>query len=162
MIVPMKEDRDCHVAAIATACDVNYDTAKKALSHVDLLGPLESPVFSNPWNLYRALLCLGFWKRNITLSDLLEGNCKPGKTIILLHMPESPTLQQHWVVWGGISVGRHLLYWGDSETPRAVTPVKLKDYFLLGNPNCAFEVYKANALKLLCKRIELFFRRIFK
>lgn len=162
MIVPMKEDRDCHVAAIATACDVDYDTAKKALSHVDLLGPLESPIFSNPWNLYRALLNLGYWKRNITLADLLTGNFAPMKTIVLIHYPDNPLLQQHWVVHAGISkAGNHIMLWGDGDKPHLISPDRLKEYMLKAWPNCAFEIYRASFWKLVFARIENYLQEVF-
>jgi hypothetical protein len=156
----MREKRDCHNAAIATACGVSYEQASKATRHIDLPGPLESPVFSNPWNLYRALLNLGYWKRNVTLTDLLTGNFTPMKTIVLVHDPDDPLFSQHWTVHAGISqAGNHLLLWGDNIVPRIVSPAKLKIYFKRGWPNCAFEVYKASIWRLIFQRLLSLFKK---
>jgi hypothetical protein len=119
---------------------------------------MESPIFSNPWNLYRALLALGYWKRNLTLADLLAGDCDPGKTIVLLHNPKDPVFSQHWVVWDGKNpAGDHRLLWGDSAAARVISPGRLKDYFLKGWPNCAFEVYRASIWRIVYEKIKSIF-----
>ena len=153
----MREERDCHVAVIATACQVSYEEAAKALNHIKL-GGLESPVFSNPWNLYRALIKLGFWKKNITWHDIEHGNAKPDETIMLV---KNSFLEQHWVVWSGtekhIVDGAekvfHRLYWGDSVEPVLMTSERLLEMFTTSFPNCAFQVYNANFWSLLWARI---------
>jgi hypothetical protein len=151
----MRENRDCHNAAIATACGVSYEQASKATRHIDLPGPLESPVFSNPWNLYRALVNLGFWKRNINLTALLKGDFEPMRTIVLVHDPDNPLFQQHWTVHAGISMaGNHLLLWGDREVPRIKSPEDMKTLFKRGFPNCSFQVYKANIFKVMLEKIK--------
>lgn len=159
-IITMQHQTDCEVAAIATALQISYDEAKKALDWHRLPNGLENPVFGNPWNLYRALIDFGYWKMNKTLTQLLKGDYIPYKTLVLLHDPESPIMKQHWVVLGakGRDHGGLEVFWGDSEAPRFITEKMLKEYFLAGWPNCAFTVYKANALHLLFRRIESIFR----
>ncbi|MBF0406699.1 MAG: hypothetical protein HQM10_05055 [Candidatus Riflebacteria bacterium] len=152
-VVLMKTKSDCEIAAIATACSVSYDRAKKAIAWKDLPGELENPIYGNPENLYLALIKLGFWKKNIVLSDLLSGKATPGKTIVLIHKPTNPISQQHWVVWAGKNdKGKHLFYWGDSEKPVTVSEKSLSDYYCKGWPNCAFEVYKASIWQLLWQK----------
>jgi hypothetical protein len=159
-IVLMQTKTDCEVAAVATATETTYDKAKKALSWRDLPGGAENPVYGNPWNLYRALLNLGYWKRNVTLTDLLTGNFTPMKTIVLVHDPDDPLFSQHWTVHAGISqAGNHLLLWGDNIVPRIVSPAKLKIYFKRGWPNCAFEVYKASIWRLIFQRLLSLFKK---
>jgi len=165
-IVLMREDRDCQVAAIATACGVSYEQAKKATMHRDLMGFLESPVFGNPLNLYLSIAKLGFWKKNVTLSELVSGDVVNGKTIVLVHDPDSPNFNQHWVVYGGVvdslegGAKRYILHWGTGNTPKIVTEQKLKDLYEKGWPNCSFTVYKANVFKVMLERIKLFFARL--
>ena len=159
-IVLMREERDCHNAVIATACQVSYEEASKATGHKDLPGPLESPIFSNPWNLYRALIRLGFWKKNITWRDLEHGKAMPDKTIVLV---KDSQLAQHWVVWSGIQLTTdnqilHRVYWGDSIEPTYFRNERMKEMFLSHWPNCAFQVYKANFWTLLWARIRSIFR----
>jgi len=153
----MRDQTDCEVAAIANACGVAYEQAKAALDWRRLPKGAENPVYGNPWNLYRALISLGFWKRNVTLTDLLAGKAEPGKTVVLLHDPQSPTLQQHWVTWHGFTGAYHGLAWGDSQKLRFITSERLADYFRKGWPNCAFTVYKASVWRLIIARVQSWF-----
>lgn len=164
----MREDFDCHNAVIATACQVTYEEASKATGHKDLLGQLESPIFSNPWNLYRALIKLGFWKINITWPMLRDGIAVPGKTIVLV---KQDLLTQHWCVWDGllhVADGEtyHRVFWGDSTEPRFFTEAKFKDMFekdlLFGKKLwvCAFQVYKANFWDLLLAKTQSLIERV--
>jgi hypothetical protein len=159
MIILQREPRDCHNAAIGTACGVSYEKVCEATGHKDLPGPLESPVFSNPWNLYLALIRLGFWRKIITWGDLKAGRAKPGKTIVLV---KKSLTQQHWVVWGGVQVSAghvvyHRIYWGDSVNVRLVPENEFKKMFLrkiLGDKRliiCAFEVYRISFWELIRK-----------
>lgn len=153
----MREKTDCEVAAIANACGVTYDRAANALDWRRLPKDAENPVFGNPWNLYRALISLGFWKKNVTLTDLLSFRAEPGKTVVLIHDPQNPTLQQHWVTWHGISGASHLLAWGQSQELRRVSAAVLTEYFRKGWPNCAFTVYKASLWQLMLARVQSLF-----
>lgn len=154
-IILMKESNDCHNAVIGTACEASYEAASKAIGHIDLPGPLESPIFSNPWNLYRALITLGFWKMNVTLQMLLNGKCQPGKTVVLV---KKSFTQQHWVVWAGLDpFGMHKVLWGDSEKPRLISSIELQKLFTTSKPNCAFQVYKANFWRLMVAKVQSWF-----
>jgi len=151
--------RDCAVAAIGTACNVSYDQAAKALNHIDLPGPLESPILSNPWNLYRALVRLGFWKKNITLKMLLTGEAKAYDTIVLV---KESLLAQHWVVYAGTQINvktgklRYRFLWGDSDDIRIKSEEETILLFLTAWPNCAFQVYRANVFKIWVEKMQLF------
>lgn len=154
----MRHETDCEVAAIATACHVPYEKARKALSWQQLRG-IENPIYGNPINLYRALIKLGFWKRNIKFRDLCNGKAKPGKTIVLIHRPEHPIIQQHWVVWAGLDKNNnHRLWWGNNDKMCAViSSATMSAYFHRGWPNCAFEIYKANAFRIFWEKLKTFF-----
>ena len=153
-IVLMREERDCHNAVIATACQVGYEEASRATNHRKL-GGLESPIFSNPWNMYRAIARLGFWKKNVTWRDILSGRYEPMRTIVLV---KNSILEQHWIVLGHRKVAlsgsaSFQCYWGDSVKPVWIHEDRLKELFLSHWPNCAFQVYKASFWTLLWARI---------
>lgn len=152
----MRLDNDCEVAALSIATQKTYEQVESALNRINLPGDLESPIFSNPWNLYRALIVLGFWKMNVTLQMLLNGDCEPGKTIVLV---KKSTTQQHWVVWAGIDgFGMHRFFWGDSATPCLKSPTEVRRLFTVGSPaNCAFQVYRANFWRLMLARLQAIF-----
>lgn len=158
-IVTMRHQTDCEAAAIATALQISYEEAKKALDWHRLPSGLENPVFGNPWNLYRALIDLGYWKMNKTLDQLLKGDYKPYRTLALLHDPKSPIMKQHWVVLGakGRDHGGLEVFGGDSASPRFFTEKMLKEYFLAGWPNCAFQPYKASVWRIWWEKIKRFF-----
>lgn len=156
-LVLMREKTDCEVAAIANACGVTYDRAANALDWRRLPKDAENPVFGNPWNLYRALISLGFWKKNVTLTDLLSFRAEPGKTVVLIHDPQNPTLQQHWVTWHGMAGPAHLLAWGQSQELKRVSAAVLTEYFRKGWPNCAFTVYKASVWRLIVAKMQSWF-----
>jgi len=154
-ITLMRLYNDCEVAALSIATQKTYEQVKSALNRINLPGDLESPIFSNPWNLYRALVKLGFWKMNVTLQMLLNGECEQNTTIVLV---KKSFTQQHWIVWAGIDgSGNHRLFWGDSGKPVVKTPAQLSELFLTSSPNCAFQVYKANFFRLMFERIKSFF-----
>ena len=115
----MRNETDCEIAAISTATGRSYEAVQAAFP-VGELGLLTNPIRGNPEMSDLALSRLGKWKRNITWNDLLGRNATPGKTIILVHSPDYPTLQQHWIVLAGYSeIGFHV-YWGNSEQPRHI------------------------------------------
>ena len=158
-IITMQHQTDCEVAAIATALQVSYDEAKSALRWQKLPFNANNPIYGNPYNLYIALINLKYWKANKTLTQLLKGDYIPYKTIVLLHDPKSPIMKQHWVVLGAKKQdhGGFEVFWGDSESPRFITEKMLKEYFLAGWPNCAFEPYKANITRIWWEKIKAFF-----
>lgn len=156
-IVLMREERDCHNAAIGTVCQVSYEQASKATGHKDLPRDLESPVFSNPLNMYRALINLGFWKKNITWANIERGEYKADSTIVLLHNPQKPFLSQHWIVLGERNNLEYKCFFGDKIEPKIISQKQFKEYFLKGWPNCAFEVYKANFFRLMWEKLKMLF-----
>lgn len=140
-LITMREDRDCHNAAVATACCVTYEQASKALFHWNLFGPLESPLISNPLNVCRGIRKLGFKTDDkIRISQLLKAELPPGKVICLMHVTDSNIagiINQHWVVWFGKDFnGNHLFHWGECQELRAYPENKVIDMLTSGWPNC--------------------------
>lgn len=140
-----KNDTDCEVAALSSACQKTYEEVYKAEGRRELPGKLNDPVWGNPETLYLTLIKLGFWKRNITWNMLLNKQAEVNKTVILIHFAENPILYQHYIVLAEYVEGGFRCYWGDSVIPRFITTNQMKDYFLGGFPNCAFQVIKDTA-----------------
>jgi hypothetical protein len=142
--VTMREARDCHVAAIATACGVTYEQAHKACKHHNLPFFLESPIYSNPLALIAAIERLGCRVENLKISELLHGGMPAGKVVCLVHNPTNAiaaTLQSHWVVYMGTSDGgEYLFHWGKSQVLEALTRKELIDMLTAGWPNAVFRV----------------------
>ena len=168
VLMERPDNNDCEVAVIGTACQVSYDKAESALGRIifDLPDAPESLIFANPWNLYRAIARLGFWKRNLTWEKLNDGSPEPGKVVILV---KRSLTSQHWIVWDGIQlIGNekyHRVYWGNSTTPKLIKPNDLKEMvFRPTKPvtvNCIFEVYPEKWYKVLFYRILSWFKTYF-
>ena len=140
----MRKDTDCEVAMIATACGVSYETACKAIGWKDLPSELENPIYGNPYNVYCALLKLGFWKQNINWKQLQND----GEICVLIHYPKNPIMMQHWIVRHHVDKDlNHYCYFGKSDDFTVITNSEMKKLFLSGYPNCAFKVYKCNIFK---------------
>jgi hypothetical protein len=144
-LVTMREERDCHVAAIATACKVTYEQAHKACKHRNLPFFLESPIFSNPKALVSAIDRLGFQADDkATVMQLLAGVLPVGKTIILVHDFSTKLggfIGQHWVVFmGRDDQGNFLLHWGKTQTLEVVRPQDMVKYITAGWPNCIIKI----------------------
>ena len=144
-LVTMREERDCHVAAIATACGVTYEQAHKACKHRNLPFFLESPIFSNPKALVAAIERLGLETSDkATVTQLLTGVLPVGKTIILVHDFSTKLggfIGQHWVVYmGRDSQGNFLLHWGQVQELEIVSPSDMVKYITAGWPNCIITI----------------------
>jgi hypothetical protein len=140
----MRQKNDCAVPAVAIACGVKYEEAYRALWHWDLPFWLESPIFSNPMNLIRAIKALGKHPDDsITWEDITGGKCEPDRVIILVKNPENlftAIMQEHWVVLHKIEGDDALCYWGNKEKPKHVPLSELKEMFECGAWKCAIEV----------------------
>ena len=141
--VLMRMSNDCEIAAIATATGKTYEEAEKAFWPL----PAIDPVRGNPLTSYNALIRLGFWKRNITWADLVERRAEPGKTVILVHDPDSPYFRQHWIVLAGYSQAGFRCFWGypinpnhNAEIPVEIATERMQNLFLKGWPNCAYQI----------------------
>jgi hypothetical protein len=144
-LITMRENRDCHVAAIATACSVTYEQAHKACKHRNLPFFLESPIFSNPKALVAAIGRLGFEANDkATVMQLVTGLLPIGKTIILVHdfsTKFSGFIGQHWVVFmGRDDQGNFLLHWGKIQELEVVKPADMVKYITAGWPNCIVSI----------------------
>ena len=149
VLITMREDRDCAVAAVATACGTamgvrcSYELASRALWHWNLPWFFESPLLSNPLNLQRGIEKLGCKVRSVKISELLRGELKPGAVICLMHDPSGDiagTIGQHWVVWFGKDVTGHLFHWDKSQKLRTYSEADTVDMLTSGWPNALYEI----------------------
>lgn len=140
-LVTMREERDCAVAAVATACGVSYEEAHKALWHWNLPFFLESPLLSNPLNVTRAIRKLGFEANDkATISSLLRGELPRG-TVCLMHDPSNPLWAQHWVVFlERTSNHRFIFHWGQTQTTKILERDELVIMLTAGWPNCIIHI----------------------
>lgn len=150
VLITMREDRDCHNAAGATAAGValgrrvSYEEAAKAFNHWNLPWFFESPLLSNPLMMIRGMKRLGCKVRNVKISELLRGELKPGAVICLMHDPSGDiagTIGQHWVVWFGLDEHRqHLFHWGKKQQLRTYSEQDTVDMLTSGWPNALYEI----------------------
>ena len=149
-LVTMRESRDCHVPVIANTCGKTYEQAHKASWHFNLPWFLESPIFSNPWNVCRAIRSLGFdADDSITWAQIKSRKLPVGKLIILVHEPSNDvkgTLMQHWVTLEKYRAdGSFGLHWGKKQELVYKSESDLLALFKSGIPACAILVKdKAN------------------
>lgn len=146
-LITMREARDCHCAMVGTLLKISYEQASRALKHWNLPFFFESPVISNPLNVKRAIMSLGWAVREIDWTELnTSDDLVPGKVAVLVHCPDSEiagTLKQHWVVWfGRDSDGAHLLHWGIDQWFVTKPEGEMWALFRTSWPNCAFTVRK--------------------
>jgi len=148
-LITMREDRDCHNAAGATAAGValgrrvSYEEAAKAFNHWNLPWFFESPLLSNPLMMQRGMKRLGCKVRNVKISELLRGELKPGAVICLMHDPSGDiagTIGQHWVVWFGKDTAGHLFHWGKKQQLRTYSEADTVDMLTSGWPNALYEI----------------------
>ena len=146
-LVTMREPRDCAVAALATACEISYEAAHKALFHSDLPFFLESPLMSNPKWLRAAIERAGFKADDTAkITQLINGDLPSGKTICLVHNPVNAifaTLQSHWVVFMGINQNNeYMFHWGQKQDLRCIKKAELVETLTAGWPNCCIVIKK--------------------
>jgi len=149
----MRKSDDCEIAAISTATGKSYEEVAKKLNKQALPFGLSDPIWSNPDSLYLLVSKLGYWKRNVTLSMLKLRQATPGKTIILVHNPQRPTLSQHWVCLESYrGEGGYNVWWGIAKyaghnpmNPAFVSETEMESLYRKGSPNCAFEIVNDTA-----------------
>jgi len=149
VLITMREDRDCHNSAGATAAGValgrrvSYEEAAKAFNHWNLPWFTESPLLSNPLMMQRGMKRLGCKVRSVKISELLRGELKPGAVICLMHDPSGDiagTIGQHWVVWFGKDTAGHLFHWGKKQQLRTYSEADTVDMLTSGWPNALYEI----------------------
>lgn len=142
MVVLMRAETDCEEAACATATGRTWEELHKALGKKGMPNSIEDPVASSPVNVKRAVESLGFRCDEVGLDAILHGRATPGKTVVLVHNPESPLMGQHWCVWQGIrSDGFHLFSWGGKLEYRAYSGARVAQFVTAGKlPQCVFTV----------------------
>jgi len=149
VLITMREARDCHNAAGATAAGValgrrvSYEEASRAFNHWNLPWFTESPLLSNPLMMQRGMDRLGCKVRNVKISELLRGELKPGAVICLMHDPSGDiagTIGQHWVVWFGKDAAGHLFHWGKKQQLRTYSEADTVDMLTSGWPNALYEI----------------------
>lgn len=144
-LVTMREKRDCHVPVIANTCGVKYEQAHKAARHFNLPWLFESPIFSNPWNVCRAIRSLGFEADDsITWAQIKSRELPVGKLIILVHEPSNDvkgTLMQHWLTVESYRADGYFgLHWGKKQELVYKSEGDLLALFKSGIPACAILV----------------------
>ena len=150
-LVTMREKRDCHVPVIANTCGVTYEQAHKAAWHFNLPWLFESPIFSNPLNVCRAIRSLGFEADDsITWAQIKSRKLPAGKLIILVHEPSSDikgTLMQHWVTLEEYRADGYFgLHWGQKQALAYKSESELLALFKSGIPACAILVSKKDSI----------------
>ena len=138
MIIRMQEDRDCLVAALATAKQVSWEQAAELIGHRNLRSIFTSLIYSTHWKLRSVLK-----KHNIPYREVSEMHeFVPGRTIVLTHETGNFLTRlfvKHWVVYmGEADDGRMLFAWGDSSNMTVVSRARLTELFYDAWPTCAF------------------------
>jgi hypothetical protein len=93
----------------------------------------------SPWHHFAVLKTSKYnWKIR-TCGEVLGDQCGNNKTVILIHSPSHPYLQQHWVVLHGTGPDSVFVHWGDGEI-RAISKKDFAVWYAGGSPACAYEV----------------------
>ena len=140
IVIPQRSSADCEESALATASGESYEAAKKAIGKAQMLPEgANDPLFGNPENMRAAIERLGYKPIRRTYGDIVNRIAIPGKTMVLLHLPEAPTLRQHWVVLESVGAGHVAFHWGDG-TVKGFRFEQFLKLFTGGFPNAALEV----------------------
>lgn len=138
--VLMKGDYDCGRVCLANACGISYEAASRVLpgqEHDGAKANLRDTMIHHKVALWK----LGIPSRIVTDDMIINNQCAPLKTCILVHSIERPTLEQHWCNFAGKQGANIILWWGDPADPtRLVTPAQLKTMYRRGSFNHAHEV----------------------
>lgn len=167
----MQSPIECESAAIATCTQVDYDKVNDAMHRVRKLPDvIENTLYGNPLTVLYTLLKLGYWKKELTLTQFINREGVPNKTMMLV---KRNVTQQHWVVFAGITttqsdkgVDRPIdlfhFHWGYELKPKTLTTEQVIDYFTNDGPfNTCFIIYKCNVVKKLSELLKMwFFRQI--
>jgi len=156
---------ECETAAIATCTQVNYDIVNEVMHRIRKLPDvIENPIYGNLLTILYTLLKLGFWKKELTLTQFINKEAVPNKTMMLV---KRNVTQQHWVVFAGITtvqdnseinrtIDLYHFHWGYELKPKALTREQVIDYFTTDGPvNTCFIVYKCNIIKKLTESLKI-------
>ena len=163
-VVTMRESADCEESSLATAANVSYEQAKRAIGKPPILPEaVNDPIFGNPENMKAAIRRLNRTPITRTQTDILSGKAAAGKTVVLLR---ASTMQQHWVCLAGVTPTHVSFFWGDG-TIKHFTHDAFKKYFgpteaLKFSFNAAFEVGPEAKRPSAIQRFLNFFKRLFR
>jgi hypothetical protein len=163
-VVPMRIETDCEESSLATAAQVSYEQAKKAIGKTPILPEVvTNPMYGNPVVMKNAIEKLGFKAITRTQTDILSGVATPNKTIVLL--VASPT-QQHWVVFAQLTPTHVGFHWGDNSI-KMFTHAQFKKYFGPTNLikfqfNAAYEVGPKQRRTNMIQKLLNFFKNLFR
>lgn len=137
--VLMRCGSDCHIPALANVCGLTYEGAAKLFDGIN--GDRRDDLTASPLHLDAALRKLRIASRIVTDEEIIAGFTRPGKTIVLVHSPKAPMLNQHYVNVLDVTPIRVLLGWNTAETPvKWVTPEEFRALYRKGFPNYAIEI----------------------
>ena len=137
----MKTKTDCGPAAISAITDKPYTEVCQAMKWANH-GDGRDNLLDTPMNHFAALAKLGVPHRIVTCGQILAGECKNNKTVILIHAQGFPGswLSQHWVVLESVTPVRIAVHngiggiWG-------FTPAEFASAYSRGGPTAtAYEV----------------------
>lgn len=138
--VLMREERDCGIAAIATATDRTYEQVLAVFDELD--GNWRDDLNDSPLHHENALRRLKIPSKVVGDDEILRGGNARGRVVVLVHNNKSPNLMQHWCVVEAVTPEAVLLLWGSPTCPKKLfTRQEFKDLYRKGFPNCAYEVF---------------------
>lgn len=159
-----KTKYDCGIRALCYVLQVPYEDMKKIWNwneHNDFRDNFKD----SPIHHYNVMFKLNTKHRNLSLTEILEGNYVASKTMVLIHFEENPYTLQHWVVLEkpneySKTEDKIFMNYGDG-TIHGVTKNDFIKLFTGGFPNCAYIVGEGECKlswyeKLYCAFINLF------
>lgn len=146
MTQTMKTDFDCGPVASYNANQV-HDPKNFKMTYTEFLrawkfpntGTFKDNLRDQPGDHLTVLRKLKILHRRVHIEELLDGKAPAGKTVVLMHNPESPALQQHWVrfIRFDFLSGMYHFDWGNGSY-RAYNRQKVYEMFTAGVPDYAY------------------------
>jgi len=140
----MRSEQDCGPAALSAALSLPYELILDRWPggwRESGFGRLGAPA-DTPFDHFALLETLGRSWRIVTADQILRGTCAKNQTLILVHAPEHPIMQQHWVLLADVLDGCVYAHWGDGDCRKLNRASFLELYWggRWGLVRCAYEV----------------------
>jgi len=156
----MRRKTDHVVAALATAAQVKYWTARDALYWCDLPGHIENSVYGNPESVKKAIEKLGLTAIRRTLKHISMGAAPVNRTMILLHEKVGNRLVKWWTVLHKATPQCISVHYGYGA-PKVYRQREFQALFTRGLRPTAYELYRkprpnsgmANGVVQMAKRL---------
>lgn len=129
---------DCGPAAVAFVTGQPLQTVKKLWGWHDYNDERDN-LLDSPWHAFALLEKLKLQFQICNCSKIIQGKALPNKTVILIHNPSNPILQQHWCVLYGNDNENVFLHMGDGKV-HSISKDKFQKLYSNGTPSCAYEV----------------------